>query len=136
MSTLAHARPCVAALSLALSLVLKGCVPAPAADPYRPAPAVGEGLTVAVTNDHVLDMRIYLVRGSVPIPLGSVGSAEHRVFRISPAELGHMGDIRLMADPLGRREPYVSDPIQVAPGQRVEWRLAHRLGLSSVTLRW
>jgi hypothetical protein len=121
---------------VAAASLLSGCVPPAASDPYRVAPSGAESLMVEVYNDHVMDMRVYLVRGGTPIPLGSVGSAERRVFRISSAELGHTGYIRLMADPLGSRETYTSDVIQVVAGQRVEWRLAHALALSSVTVRW
>lgn len=123
------------ALYLLLSAV-SACAPKAAPDPFRPVPAGSVGITVEVVDDHVQDMRVYLVRGSTPIPLGSVGSGERRVFRVSPAELGQSGAIRLMADPLGSQDRFVTEPIQVAPGQRVIWRLAHRLSLSSVTVRW
>jgi len=120
---------------LAVAALLDACASAPTPDPFRRTSPAAQGLSITVENDNVLDVRIYLLRGSVPIPIGSVGSAERRVFRLSSAELGHMGDIRLMADPLGSEERYVTNVIQVAPGQRLEWRIAHRLSLSSVTVR-
>jgi hypothetical protein len=123
------------AVHLAL-LAGSACAPRAAHDPFRPTPTGSGGITVEVVDDHVLDMRVYLVRGVTPIPLGSVGSGERRVFRVSAAELGQSGAIQLMADPLGSQDRFVTEPIQVAPGQRVAWRLAHRLSLSSVTVRW
>jgi len=129
-------RACSTVLALALLALSAACAPPPAPSPFRPVPTNASGLTVEVSDDHVLDMRIYLVRGTVPIPLGSVGSGERRVFSVSAAELGQAGAIRLMADPLGSQDRFTTDLIQVAPGQRVVWRLAHRLSLSSVTVRW
>jgi len=125
-----------AAFALVLLALSAACAPRATPDPFRPPPANAEGLTVEVADDHVLDMRVYLVRGVTPIPLGAVGSGEHRVFHVSAAELGQSGEIRLMADPLGSQDRFVTEPIQISPGQRVVWRLAHRLSLSSVTVRW
>jgi len=124
------------AFVLVLLAFSAGCASPATPSPFRPPPANAEGLTVEVSDDHVLDMRVYLVRGVTPIPLGSVGSGEHRVFHVSAAELGQSGEIRLMADPLGSQDRFVTEPIGVSPGQRVVWRLAHRLSLSSVTVRW
>jgi len=126
-------RTAVALLLLALSAA---CAPRTAPSPFRTRPANAEGVTVEVSDDHVLDMRVYLIRGVTPVPLGSVGSGERRVFHVSAAELGQSGEIRLMADPLGSQDRFVTEPISVSPGQRVVWRLAHRLSLSSVTVRW
>ena len=89
------------------------------------------GAVLTVTNGHVQDMRIYLLRGATRIPLGSVSSAEHRTFALPTSMIGHMGEIRLMADPLGDRSTYESGVIPVGPGDRVEWRLAPSLSLSS-----
>ncbi len=132
-----HPRRVAAVGLIATATLLTACASANAPSPFERVSPEAEGLGITVVNDHVMDMRIYLLRGTVPIPVGSVGSAERRDFRLSPSELGHMGDIRLMAEPVGGLEqPYLSEVIQVAPGQRLEWHLAHRLSLSSVTIRW
>jgi len=132
----ARIRILAAAGLVAAATLLGACASAPSHDPFGETAPAASGLVIAVENDNVLDVRVYVLRGNVPIPVGSVGSAERRVFRLSPAELGHMGALRLIAEPLGSRERYVSDVIQVAPGERVEWHLAHRLSLSSVTVRF
>ena len=136
MPTRSRARRIAAAAFCGASMLVSACASAHAPDPFQGSAAPRRGLEITVVNDNVVDMRIYLLRGSVPIPIGSVGSAERRGFRISPAELGSIGGIRLKADPLaGLGQPYVSEVIQVAPGQHLEWHLAHRLALSSVTVR-
>jgi hypothetical protein len=98
------------------------------------APVPG-GALVTVENQHVQDMRIYLVRGSVPIALGSVGTMEQRTFAVPTVVLGHSGTIRLMADPLGSRATFTSDYIPATPGDHVRWTLAPRLGLSHFSVR-
>jgi len=83
----------------------------------------------------VQDMRIYLIRGSAPIALGSVGTMEQRTFALPTAVLGHSGTIRLMADPLGSRATFTSDYIPAAPGDHVRWILAPSLTLSRISVR-
>lgn len=136
MSTSRKDRPTRIPFALVCLLLSTACARPVARTPFPAAPTAPEGLKVHVVNDYTLDARIYLVRGTTRIPLGTVGSAERRTFRISTAELGHRGDVRLLADPVGEAVPYATDVIQVAPGQRVEWRLAHALNYSSVVVRW
>lgn len=93
------------------------------------------GALLTVENRHVQDMRVYLIRGSTPIPLGSVGTLERRTFTLSTALLGHDGTMRLMADPLGSRATYVSGVIPATPGDHVRWILAPSLALSSFSVR-
>lgn len=98
----------------------------------RPTPG---GALVTVQNQNVLDVRVYLIRGSTPIPLGSVGTLERRTFVIPSSQLGHSGSLRLMADPLGSTQTFVSDWISAVPGDLVEWRLEPNLKLSRVSVR-
>lgn len=86
-------------------------------------------------NRHVQDMRVYLIRGYTPIPLGSVGTLERRTFTLPTSMIGHGGTIQLMADPLGSRRTYTSDPIHAVPGDHVRWTLAPSLALSSFSVR-
>lgn len=93
------------------------------------------GVSLIVTNGHVQDMRIYLLRGATRIPLGSLSTGERRAFALPTAMIGHTGVIRLGADPLGSRDMYESELIPVGLGEQVEWRLAPSLGLSSYSVR-
>lgn len=93
------------------------------------------GALVTVDNQHVLTMRVYLVRGTLPIPLGSVDTLERRTFVLPTSILGHGGALRLMADPLGSRATFTSEWIQAGPGDHVEWKLASSLGLSTFSVR-
>ena len=93
------------------------------------------GVLLTVTNSHVQDMRIYLLRGTTRIPLGSVSTGERRTFTLPTAMIGHGGAIRLGADPLGDRHMHESEVIPVGLGDQVEWRLAPSLSLSSFWVR-
>jgi hypothetical protein len=84
---------------------------------------------------HVLDMRVYLLRGATQMPLGSVGTLEKRTFAVPSSMVGHDGTVRLVADPMGSRQTYVSDYIQAALGDRVTWSLAPNLKLSQYSVR-
>lgn len=98
------------------------------------APTPG-GAILTVENQHVQDMRVYLIRGSTPIALGSVGTLERRTFAIPNSVLGNSGSIRLMADPLGSRGTFTSDYIPAMAGDHVRWTLAASLSLSHFSVR-
>jgi hypothetical protein len=46
--------------------------------------------------------------------------------------LGATRTVRLIADPVGSPQSVGTDPIHVAPGQFIEWRLENELAMSSV----
>jgi hypothetical protein len=93
------------------------------------------GALLTIENHHVQDIRVYLIRASTPIPLGSVGTMERRTFAVPTSQLGHRGTIRLMADPLGSTQTFTSDWVPAAPGDHVEWTLQANLKLSRVSVR-
>ncbi len=64
--------------------------------------------------------------------MGTVGSFTSRVFTLPPAFLLQSGELRLVADPIGPRGVYVSEPILVNPGDVVEWRVLNNLRLSNI----
>lgn len=99
------------------------------------AAASPRGVSLTVTNDNYDDVRVYAVVGATLYPLGSVGSTSTRTFRIPTPIMGISGAVRLVADPLGLAEPFTSDWVVAAPGERIEWRLAANLKLSSFWVR-
>jgi len=103
---------------------------------YKPldSPTPG-GALITVENHHVLDMRVYLIRGSTPIPLGSVGTLERRTFVVPSSEFGHNGAVRLMADPLGSTQTFTSELVSAVPGDHVQWTLESNLKLSRLSVR-
>lgn len=125
----------------AVALLSASCIPPGACSSSQLGPfgaldtqAPG-GLLVTVANQHPSDMRVYLVRGSSEMPLGSLGTLERRTFVLPTAVVGHAGTIRLMADPLGARQVIVSPLIAAGPGDHVEWRIATHPQNSTFSVR-
>ena len=94
---------------------------------------VGESVTVRVTNNNWLDMRIYVVEtatGRRRWPLGNVTSLSTARFEI-PDHLGaELGSLLLVAEAIGSRERRFTDRLQTWPGALVDWSLEGRLSLS------
>ena len=117
------------------ALPLGACTPS-RAGPSGPfdTPAPG-GALITVDNQNAQSMRVYLVRGGTPILLGSVDTLERRTFSVPTSMLGHSGTLRLAVHALGSTSTFLSPLIPAAPGDLVEWRLAHELRLSSFAVR-
>ena len=97
--------------------------------------AAPRGALVTVSNGHVQDVRVYLVREGLRYPLGSLTTGEHRSFGIPTAVLGAGGRFRLQVDLLGDARTYTSEWIPAAKGDHVEWFVGHSLPLSRFTVR-
>lgn len=124
--------------SLVLLSLLFGsaCAAGPRADGSTPPGGdASAALTLEVENGFFYDVRVYLVRGSSPIPLGVVGSATTRRFRLDRARLGTSGRLRLLADPFGGSPAFLADPVELPAEGVLVWRLAHRLGFSTFDVR-
>ncbi len=110
--------------------------------------AVSERTTVVVVDANRHDITVYAVRSGYRRRLGTVTSFTSRVFTLPRTFLIPSGELRLIADPIGRRgsslgltqrrpsaaprASYVSEPLLVNAGDVVEWRLENSLGLSSI----
>lgn len=90
---------------------------------------------VEVTNWSWSDVAVYAVGSGPRWRLGMVTSQDTRTFLI-PSQSLAASDLRLMADPIGSREIFVSDRISVSPGQRVDLTVTPRLAQSYYALRW
>ncbi len=94
--------------------------------------AVPERTTVRVVNDNWHDMTVYAFRSGYRRRLGTVTSFTNRVFALPQTFLIPSDELRLIADPIGRRGVYVSEPLLVNPGDVVEWRLLNNIRLSNI----
>lgn len=93
------------------------------------------GIPITVDNANYHDMRIYALLGSTAYPLGTVRSAETRTFVVPGPILGVSGAVQLRAELLGSRESFTSPWISAGPDDRVEWRLASAIKLSTFAVR-
>lgn len=125
----------VAVLSLA---VLGGaCAPAAPGGAGALAPELygGSGAppTVRVTNNNWSNMTVYAVRGTSRFRLGMVTSMATEVFRL-PGALADAGGVRLLADPIGGSEQFITPTVQVRSGDEVKLELQNQLQVSSISV--
>lgn len=89
-------------------------------------------VSLQVYNGNATDVRIYLVRGSTWVKVGTVGGFTVRRFMLSPAETGGFGTLTLAVETFGSRERHVAELLDFEPGQEIEWWIEGRLGLSTL----
>ncbi len=94
--------------------------------------AVSERTTVRVINDNWHDITVYAVRAGYRRRLGTVTSFTSSVFTLPPMFLIPSDELRLIADPIGRRGVYFSEALFVTAGDVVEWRLLNNIRLSNI----
>jgi hypothetical protein len=93
------------------------------------------GAVVHVSNNNWSDMNVYVVRGTMRQRLGTVSSLATGKFRLPRHIFTSPEPMRLLADPIGGAQQYLSPPLLVNPGQVVEWRLENNVQLSSAFIR-
>jgi len=91
-----------------------------------------EQVSVRVDNNNWLDVHVYAVASGAPMrSLGLVTSNTSVVFHL-PATVTLAGtDLRIVADPVGGNELYVSNPVMADPESEVVVTLQQELGLSN-----
>ncbi len=120
---------------VAATLTVAACGPALAGSSNGVGrPARAEAALVTVENQNWSDMVVYVTQGGMRMRLGMVTSMRSATFRLPAMFLGHSGDIRLVADPVGSSETYVSEVIQVHNGQQISLSVQNSLQLSNVAV--
>lgn len=114
-----------------LALVLAGCGQRP--DPDR-APAPVLPVQIEIENQNFSDVLVYVETGNQRVRLASV-VGQDRVATTIPPTLLFSGPLTFLAEPIGPRDFYRSDPLTISPGDRVVFRIGPQLALSSVILR-
>ncbi len=94
--------------------------------------AASEQTTVRVVNDNWHDITVYAVRGGYRRRLGTVTSFTKRSFALPRTFLIPSDELRLIADPIGRRGATASEALVVNEGDVVEWRLRSNISLSNI----
>lgn len=89
---------------------------------------------VQVTNNNWADMTVYLENAGMKVRLGTVTSMGKGSFRVPRAFLNSTGTVRLIADPVGSRSVHTTSPVQVWPGQLVDFTIENHLAVSSVAV--
>ena len=96
-----------------------------------------EPVTVQVTNDNWLDVRIYVVETATyrgRWPLGNVTGLGTARFEI-PDHLGaELGNLILVAEAMGSRQLQFTHRLHTVPGSLVDWDIRAVLGQSFATV--
>lgn len=93
-----------------------------------------EQTMLVVENNNWTDMTLYVLRDGSRARVGSVTGLGHGRFKLPDALVGGAGDIRILADPLGAGERFVSHPLTIMPGQEIRLRLENNIALSSYSV--
>jgi hypothetical protein len=116
----------------ALALLLNGCGGKGQKETTRPLPTGPTSLRVE--NNNWLDVTIYVVHDGQRSRLGAATAARTTDFAIQPAQLGQLGAIRLIADPVGSPKAIASPTVVVKAGARLVWTLQSDLSRSSLAV--
>lgn len=108
------------------------CLSACAFGSKRGAPAglQAKSVLLTVTNQNWLDVDVFVIRADTRYRLGAVTGNNSATLSI-PASLVAHGEVRLMADPIGSDDVYVSEAIAVTPDQQLQLTVAPRMRMSS-----
>ena len=90
--------------------------------------------TIKVTNNNWANVNVFILRGGTRYRLGMVTSMATTVFRLPEVAVLSQGDVRLMVDPIGSDQPYLTQPLVVNPGDKVEFNVQNQLSISSVSI--
>lgn len=122
----------VAALASLVAVTAAGCAPKQRFGPDTWG--ASSAPTVTVRNDNWLDVVVYLVRGATRVRLGTVTGTSTQTFRLKEGATVGVSPLRIAADPIGSNRGYVSEPIVLAPGQRLELNVASRISGSTFSI--
>jgi hypothetical protein len=90
--------------------------------------------TVRVANYNWMDVNVYAVQGGTRIRLGTVTTMNTSTFRLPERFLTGTTGVRLMVDPIGSTEGYVTDGILVHGGQQISFNVQNSLQFSSISV--
>lgn len=79
-----------------------------------------------VDNQNVLDMTVYVMRGSERIRLGTAPGLHTSQLKIPPYVIFGTTALRFLADPIGANRLPISDEITVSAGDTVQMTIPNR----------
>lgn len=118
-----------------VALILSACTGPPA-----PRFLIGTGkesrdIRIEVVNDNYADMGIFVIGEASNLRLGDVTGKNTATFILNPDQISPSLGLRLLADPVGSRNAFLSDAVVAGPGSIVVLNLSPALAQSYITLR-
>lgn len=139
----ARRRPGASLRILALAGVLAGVVAGGAAGCATGGANAGRDeadrrdvpVTLFVKNYNWSTVHVYVLASGQTISMGQLTSMDTATYPLPRSALGGAREIRLIADPIGSTTAFMSEPILIEAGDRVEWTIQNQLSQSSVMVR-
>ena len=121
----------------ALILLLSACAVfgGQSGEEDSPAAERDEIIRVQATNLAWASIHVYAISGGSWQSLGILASQDDETWDLSVSLVGNRREIRLVADPVGSSDAFISEPVLVEPGDLVMWTIQNNLALSSVSVR-
>jgi len=92
-------------------------------------------IRIEVVNNNFADMSIYVMDSGTNFRVGDVTGKTTARFTLDPNQISPSAGLRLLADPIGSRDAFLSDPVSAGPGSFVVFTIGAALSQSYVTLR-
>lgn len=116
---------------LVAGLLASGCASSRPATGPQPAQV---RTTVQVTNHNWADMVVYAIHNGLRVRLGMVTSMTTRHLPVPRNLTLSGGDFRLAVDPIGSTQGFVTQPLQIRPGSRIEFNIQNNLPISTYSV--
>jgi hypothetical protein len=114
-------------------LVLGGCG-GRSRSPFR-AGGGDEAIRVEVRNDNFLDVTVYVLPDGVSHRIGDVTGSSSATLDVPARLIFAATSMRLLVNPIGSREAYLSEEIPVSPGDLIRLNVASQIRMSSWSVR-
>ena len=121
------------AVAIIAAALTAGCASAPVGPRWEGTPAAGEQIILTVDNRMFLDVVVYSETPGSKVRLGAVASGFNRTFKI-PQHQQLSSNLTFVADPVGSRQTYASDPVAAAPGTEIRWTVHENGGVRTLTV--
>ena len=126
--------PMVALLALTASVSTTACAHAGRAKELGTPLDADTTVTLVVRNDNFADVDVWVVSYSLPTRLRVVAGNTSQTFPLDPS-VTRAPDLRIVATPIGGNGRASSGPVMVQPDQTIDFRIATRLRMSTVSVR-
>ena len=93
-----------------------------------------EAPRVTVRNNNWLDVVIYAVHGTSRFRVGTVSGSSTQTFRLTGDAASGTSPLQILADPIGSSSTYMTDPITLSRGQRLELQVGSSISISTFAI--
>ncbi len=92
-------------------------------------------VTLFVRNYNWNTVHVYVMGAGQNLSLGQLSSMDTATYVIPRSILASDQSVRLIADPIGSVQGYISEPVFVSAGDRIEWTINNALSQSVISVR-